>query len=74
MLRLQLLSGNAQHLEPAAQPSTATRRDLVLPSNDKLFTSGTLGRYSPMLEDLQLNDARLAAQKLVQIDNQAAAD
>jgi NADH-quinone oxidoreductase subunit G len=74
MLRLQLLSGNAQHLEPAAQPSTATRRDLVLPSNDKLFTSGTLGRYSPMLEDLQLNDARLAAQKLIQIDNQAAAD
>jgi NADH-quinone oxidoreductase subunit G len=77
MLRLQLLSGNDQHLEPAAPAPTipiGTRRDLVLPSKDKLFTSGTLGRYSPMLDDLQTNDARLAAQKLIQIDNQTAAD
>jgi NADH-quinone oxidoreductase subunit G len=25
------------------------RRDLVLPTNDTLFSSGTLGRYSKML-------------------------
>ncbi|HEY0163482.1 MAG TPA: molybdopterin-dependent oxidoreductase, partial [Edaphobacter sp.] len=43
LLRLQLLSGNDQHLEPAAAAATASRRDLVLPSGDGLFTSGTLG-------------------------------
>ncbi len=29
------------------------RRDLVLPAGDTLFTSGTLGRFSPMLNDVQ---------------------
>ncbi|MBS1814588.1 MAG: molybdopterin-dependent oxidoreductase [Acidobacteria bacterium] len=54
-MRLQLLSANDQHLQPAAQLvqiSNATRRDLVLPANDTLFTSGTLGRYSPKLTQL----------------------
>ncbi len=76
LLRLQLLSGNAQHLEPNAPTLTqiAPRRDLVLPANDLLFTSGTLGRYSNMLQDLQENAARLDAQNLTQIDTQAAAD
>jgi NADH-quinone oxidoreductase subunit G len=71
--RLQLLSGNDQHLEPAAAAplvQIGTRRDLVLPSGDGLFTSGTLGRYSAMLKDLQQNEA----QKLTQIANQTAAD
>src|SRR5580698_1939925 len=56
LLRLQLLSGNDQHLEPAAPAELVqitNRRDLVLPSNDTLFTSGTLGRYSTMLNDVQ---------------------
>ena len=56
LLRLQLLSGNDQHLEPAAPAELVqitNRRDLVLPANDTLFTSGTLGRYSPMLNDVQ---------------------
>jgi NADH-quinone oxidoreductase subunit G len=61
-LRLQLLSGNDQHLEPAATlvqiDGTTPRRDLVLPSGDTLFTSGTLGHYSPMLLDLQENESR----------------
>jgi NADH-quinone oxidoreductase subunit G len=59
-LRLQLMSGNDQHLEPRAalvQIETA-RRDLVLPSGDGLFTSGTLGHYSAMLADLQENESR----------------
>jgi NADH-quinone oxidoreductase subunit G len=61
--RLQLLSGNDQHLLPAAGTELVQieaqkpRRDLVLPANDTLFTSGTLGRYSAMLTDLQQNDA-----------------
>jgi NADH-quinone oxidoreductase subunit G len=56
LLRLQLLSGNDQHLEPAAPAELVqitNRRDLVLPANDTLFTSGTLGRYSTMLTDVQ---------------------
>jgi NADH-quinone oxidoreductase subunit G len=36
----------------------SNRRDLVLPARDTLFTSGTLGRYSAMLQDLQQNEAR----------------
>jgi NADH-quinone oxidoreductase subunit G len=65
LMRLQLLSGNDQHLSPAAAPvkdaaglvQISSRRDLVLPASDTLFTSGTLGRYSAMLTDLQQNDA-----------------
>lgn len=57
LLRLQLLSGNDQHLAPAAGPELvqieAQRRDLVLSANDTLFTSGTLGRFSPKLVELQ---------------------
>ena len=52
--RLELLTGTDQQekfdlvqIQPAA-----SRRDLVLPADDTLFTSGTLGRYSGMLKDL----------------------
>ncbi|MEO6910680.1 MAG: molybdopterin-dependent oxidoreductase [Edaphobacter sp.] len=55
LLRLQLLSGNDQHLQPAASglSQIGSRRDLVLPANDTLFTSGTLGRYSTSMNDLR---------------------
>ena len=47
LLRLQLLSGNDQHLSPAGSDRrwsrSTNRRDLVLPAHDGLFTSGTLG-------------------------------
>ena len=76
VLRLQLLSGNDQHLEPAANEliqiqsqSQQPRQDLVLPSGDTLFTSGTLGHYSPMLLDLQDFEGRR-----LPILNQTAAD
>ncbi len=73
VLRLQLMSGNDQHLEAAASlvqiEGQPARRDLVLPSGDTLFTSGTLGHYSAMLLDLQENESR----KLTILD-QAAAD
>ena len=52
--RLELLTGSEQpekfdlvQIQPAA-----SRRDLVLPAEDTLFTSGTLGRYSGMLKDI----------------------
>jgi NADH-quinone oxidoreductase subunit G len=76
LLRLELLSGNDQHLEPAVATSNliqiGTRRDLVLPANDTLFTSGTLGRYSAMLSDLQHNESLRPPTGLTQI--QTAAD
>ncbi len=78
LMRLQLLSGDDQHLSPAATAVTdnaglvqiSNRRDLVLPANDTLFTSGTLGRYSAMLNDLQQNDAR----RRIQVADETAAD
>jgi NADH-quinone oxidoreductase subunit G len=77
LLRLQLLSGNDQHLEPAAPAlkdnsglvQITPRRDLVLPSGDTLFTSGTLGRYSAMLNDVQSFQNRTESEL-----NQTAAD
>jgi NADH-quinone oxidoreductase subunit G len=73
LLRLQLLSGNDQHLSPAASGliQIGTRRDLVLPANDTLFTSGTLGRYSTALSELNQHQSQFPA-ALTQI--QTAAD
>jgi NADH-quinone oxidoreductase subunit G len=67
--RLQLLSGNDQHVEPAAAPmrdgaglvQISNRRDLVLPAADTLFTSGTLGRYSPMLSDVRRHQDQVSS-------------
>ena len=72
LLRLQLLSGNDQHLQPAASGLVQinTRRDLVLPANDTLFTSGTLGRYSTSMNDLRQHQE---GQKSAQL-NETAAD
>ena len=72
--RLQLLSGNDQHLQPAAPAplvQIGRRRDLVLPANDSLFTSGTLGRYSAMLSDLQHNESLRPPTGLTQIETAA---
>jgi NADH-quinone oxidoreductase subunit G len=73
LLRLQLLSGNDQHLQPAASGliQIGSRRDLVLPANDSLFTSGTLGRYSAMLSDLQHNESLRPPTGLTQIETAA---
>jgi NADH-quinone oxidoreductase subunit G len=73
LLRLQLLSGNDQHLEPAASGlvQIGLRRDLVLPANDSLFSSGTLGRFSAMLSDLQRNESLYPPTGLTQIETAA---
>ena len=70
LLRLQLLSGNDQHIAPASSGlvQIENRKDLVLPSRDTLFTSGTLTKYSPMLLDIQQHQQREVA------DHFAAAD
>jgi len=71
--RLQLLSGNDQHLSPAnsglIQISNATaRKDLVLPSSDTLFTSGSLTKYSPMLLEIQKHQQREVADHFAEAD------
>jgi NADH-quinone oxidoreductase subunit G len=52
--RLDLLAGNDQHLKPALVQieNIASRPDLVLPSDDTLFTSGSLGLYSKTLHSV----------------------
>jgi len=70
LLLLQLISGNDQHLDPAAPLVQITnRRDLVLPSGDTLFTSGTLGRFSSTLNEVKQYQT---SEQLVKI--QTAAD
>jgi NADH-quinone oxidoreductase subunit G len=50
--RLELLTGTDQQekAELVQIQAASVRRDLVLPAEDTLFTSGTLGRYSDMLK------------------------
>ena len=49
--RLNLLTGNDEHVksELVQIGPGSVRRDLVFPSNDNLYTSGTLGKYSAKL-------------------------
>jgi NADH-quinone oxidoreductase subunit G len=52
--RLNFLVGNDEHLksELVQIDTGVARRDLVLPSNDGLYTSGTLGKYSTKLKEV----------------------
>ena len=71
LLRLQLLSGNAQHIAPASTRLVqidSTRKDLVLPSSDTLFTSGSLTRYSPQLQDVQRHQSAEVSDHLASAD------
>jgi NADH-quinone oxidoreductase subunit G len=57
--RVNLLGGNAVPTEPGFIPVTAlttpmlTAQDVIFPAHDGLFTSATLGRYSPALKELE---------------------
>ncbi|MBV9609290.1 MAG: hypothetical protein JO187_07015 [Acidobacteria bacterium] len=62
--RVDLLAGNDVHTSPAhAQAGVSSRPDLVVPSNDTLFTSGTLGRYSNSLNQVIEQQLGLPDQK-----------
>jgi NADH-quinone oxidoreductase subunit G len=60
--RINLFTGNDVHTEPASPgfvPAAALASpDLVIPAHDTLFTSGTLGRFSPALKQLEEHQAR----------------
>jgi len=51
--RTNLLAGNSEHTSLAkAGASVAHKPGMIVPANDTLFTSGTLGRYSPTLQSV----------------------
>jgi NADH-quinone oxidoreductase subunit G len=59
--RLNLFSGNDVPTNPGFVPVSAVTQphpDLIVPAHDALFTSGTLGRYSRALEDLNLHQSQ----------------
>jgi NADH-quinone oxidoreductase subunit G len=54
--RINLLAGNDQHTEIAESgPSVLHKPELIVPANDDLFSSGTLGRYSRTLNSVMEN-------------------
>jgi NADH-quinone oxidoreductase subunit G len=63
--RINLFTGNDVPTEPGFVPVStlaSTAADLVLPAHDTLFTSATLGRYSPALQQLQQHQAHELAE------------
>ncbi len=60
--RINLIAGNDVHSEPASPgfvPVTSLAgEDLIVPAHDTLFTSGTLGRYSAALRQLEEHQAK----------------
>jgi NADH-quinone oxidoreductase subunit G len=68
--RLNLLAGNDQHMHAAEHSNAGPGNGLVqiLPANDSLFTSGTLGRYSRVLNEVIENRNARTADKEVMAD------
>jgi len=63
--RINLFTGNDVRTEPGFVPVsalTASASDSVLPAHNTLFTSSTLGRYSPALNQLQQHQAHELAE------------
>jgi NADH-quinone oxidoreductase subunit G len=58
--RLALMAGNDVHVQPspAQRSDREPARDVVLPADDTLFTSGTLGRYSATLHSVMESHTR----------------
>jgi NADH-quinone oxidoreductase subunit G len=63
--RINLFGGNDVHTEPGFVPVSAllpTADSAINPAHDTLFTSSTLGRYSPALNELQQHQAHELAE------------
>jgi NADH-quinone oxidoreductase subunit G len=64
--RINLFAGNDVHTEPASPAlvsglvpvSALSAPELVVPAHDTLFTSGTLGRYSSALRQLEEHQSK----------------
>jgi len=67
--RLNLLSGNDQHTTLVGNAAAvAQNSELIVPANDNLFSSGTLGRYSRTLNSVMENHNRQPAESEVAAD------
>jgi NADH-quinone oxidoreductase subunit G len=54
--RIEVMSGNDQHIEIAQMgPGAIQSPSLIVPANNTLFSSGTLGRYSRTLNSVMEN-------------------
>ena len=54
--RMNLLAGNDQHTSLVGSAAgTVQNPELIVPANDNLFSSGTLGRYSRTLNSVMEN-------------------
>jgi NADH-quinone oxidoreductase subunit G len=65
--RVNLLAGNDEHTRVSG-PGTRHDEKLIVPANDDLFTSGTLGRYSRALNAVIENQQRQPAESEVAAD------
>jgi NADH-quinone oxidoreductase subunit G len=66
--RRNLLGGNDEHTQLVQIQSSVAHPELVVPSNDTLFTSGTLGRYSETLNSV------IERERKSSLDKEVAAD
>jgi NADH-quinone oxidoreductase subunit G len=61
--RVNLFGGNAVNSEPGAGPGFVPVSSIdIVPAHDTLFTSGTLGRFSPALKELEKHQTREVAE------------
>ncbi len=65
--RLNLATGTDVHTRLSAVGQIPSHPELVLPSKDTLFTSGTLGRYSKTLNSVMENERRAPVDKEVPV-------
>jgi NADH-quinone oxidoreductase subunit G len=68
--RLNLLAGDDQHMHAAEHASAGPAGGLVqiVPANDSLFTSGSMGRYSRVLNEVIENRSASSTNKEVMAD------
>ena len=64
--RMNLLAGNSEHTSlTKSGPGATQSAESIVPANDGLFTSGTLGRYSRALQSVieshEVKTAEIAA-------------
>jgi NADH-quinone oxidoreductase subunit G len=64
--RVNLLAGNDEHTEIMGPGSVSA--GMIVPANDNLFTSGTMGRYSNTLHAVMENQQRQPAESEVAAD------
>ncbi|MGZ4817640.1 MAG: molybdopterin-dependent oxidoreductase, partial [Terriglobales bacterium] len=65
--RLNLMAGNDEHTRIVAVSGVPSHPDLIVPSEDTLFTSGTLGRFSKTLNSVIESEQKDPADKEVAV-------